>query len=241
MKTAVIIQARMGSERLAGKVMKQLAGRPLLWHVIQRVKRALTVQEIVVATTSDPQDTMIADECRKWGISVFRGDENDVLGRYYMASQLVKANIICRVTADNPLVEPVFIDMAYARMSYSGEDYVCIDGCPLGTGIELFSKTSLEQSALNADQAYEREHVTPYIRRNSHQFKCGQVQVPFHLLRPDLRLTVDTQEDFCLMETIYERLYRDTTVINLMDVINLFVDEPVLCHINEHIKQRSVC
>ena len=106
MRVAVIIQARMGSERLPGKVLLNLEGHSILWHVIKRVRYSLCVDEVVVATTTGEQDDEIVNECRKIDIPVYRGDEDDVLKRYYLASKLVKSDMICRVTSDNPLIEP---------------------------------------------------------------------------------------------------------------------------------------
>lgn len=240
MRVAAIIQARMGSERLEGKVLQNLAGYPMLWHVVERVKRSLAVEDIIVATTDTPGDTVLVDECQKWGVAVFRGYELDVLGRYYMASQITKSNVICRVTADNPLVEPGLIDMAFARMQSTGEDYIGIDGCPLGTGIELLTRDALNYTAFNADKPFEREHVTPYIRSRKDVFKIGQVDVPLHFLYPEIRLTVDTKDDFALMEVIYRKLYREGTIVRLHDVIQLLLEEPALCQVNAHIKQKGI-
>lgn len=240
MKTAVIIQARMGSERLPGKVMQTLRGKSILHHVIERVQRALTTDEIIVATTDNPADEIIVQQCKFLDVASFRGSETDVLNRYYLAAKLVKSDLICRVTADNPLVEPGFIDMAVARMKYSHEDYVAIDGCPLGTGIEVFTRQALHDAAAHAKYDYEHEHVTPYIRRHSKLCKIGMIEVPLSLMYPDLRLTVDTPDDFALMQVIYDRLYRDGSIINIHEVIRLFLNEPELTHLNAHIQQKLV-
>ncbi len=238
MKVAAIIQARMGSQRFPGKVIQPLRGKSMIWHIIQRVKHAMTVDEIIVATTRMPADDAIVSECRRLDIPVFRGDEDDVLNRYYMASQLVKADHICRVTADNPMIEPRFIDMVKARMEFSGEEYLCIDGCPLGTGIELFTKKALWKAAKNASQPYEREHVTPYIREQKDKFLSGIVRVPLQLYHPDVRLTVDTPEDFTLMEHVYKVLYKRGSIVRLEDVLKMIISDPELRAINQHIKQR---
>lgn len=238
MKVAAIIQARMGSQRFPGKVVSGIRGKSMLWHIVERVKHAMTVDEIIVATTTQPGDDAIVNECRKMDIPVYRGDEHDVLARYYMASQLVKADHICRVTADNPLIEPRFIDMAQARMVYSEEDYLCVDGCPLGTGIELFTREALFVTARDATQQYEREHVTPYMRENG-RFLYGTVRVPLQLYYPDIRLTVDTPEDFALLTRLYDLLYKKNHIIRLEDVIKLMHNEPQLRKINAHIKQRT--
>jgi len=240
MKVAAIIQARMGSSRFPGKVLEKISGHSMIWHIVQRVKSAITVDEIILATSDKLEDEVLIWEARKMDIAVFRGSEDDVLERYYLASKIVKSNKICRVTGDNPLIEPRFIDMAVARMSYSDEDYLSIDGCPLGTGIEVFTKKALSYSAKKASKPYQREHVTPFIRENSKIFRIGQLDVPLNLFFPDLRLTVDTNEDFALIEKIYNRLYKEGTIIALDDVIELMLSEPEWSKINSHIRQKSV-
>ena len=241
MRVAVIIQARMGSQRLPGKVLLKLKGHSVLGHVIKRVRRSLCVNEVVVATTTSLCDNDIVDECRALDVTVFRGDENDVLKRYYLAAKLVKSDMICRVTSDNPLIEPRFIDMAVARINFSKEDYVNIDGAPLGTGIELFSKKILKTAVKNAKEPYQREHVTPFMRENPDISSYGKINVPLNYYFPDLRLTVDTPEDFVFMKEIYGLLYHENSIVSLDEVISLLTKEkPELRELNAHIQQRSV-
>ncbi len=240
MRVAAVIQARMNSERFPGKVLEKIMGYPMIWHIVERVKRSITVDQIIVATTDKKSDEPLVWECQKMGISVIKGYEEDVLGRYYMASQIVKADKICRVTADNPLIEPVFIDMAVARMCYSDEDYIAIDGAPIGTGIEVFKKELLKFCTQNASQDYQREHVTPFIRENSDIFRVSSITAPSDLFFPDLRLTVDTVEDMKLIKKIYHKLYRSDAIVNLKSTINLLLEEPEWCRLNSHIQQRSI-
>jgi len=240
MRVAAIIQARMGSERFPGKVLERIMGYPMIWHIVERVKRAVTVEQIIVATTDTKKDEPLVWECQKMGISVIKGYEEDVLSRYYMASQIVKADKICRVTADNPLIEPVFIDMAVARMCYSDEDYISIDGAPIGTGIEVIKKDVLRFCAENACEDYQREHVTPFIREQSDIFRVSSIKAPTDLFYSDLRLTVDTVEDMKLIRKIYHKLYRRESIVNLKDAINLLLEEPEWCQLNSHIQQRSI-
>ncbi|MCB1195087.1 glycosyltransferase family protein [bacterium] len=221
MQIAAIIQARVGSRRLPGKVLKRLSGHSVLWHVVQRVSRALTVDEIIVATSNMPQDDHIVEECRRIGVPVFRGSENDVLARFYYASQQISSDYICRITADNPLVEPGFIDMASARLDVSGEDYLAVSGCPVGTGVELFSKEFLSYAHENAVDPYDREHVTPFMKMPGGSFSSGCIVLPPALTYPDLRLTMDTQEDYDYFTILYNCLYTERTIISFHDVMHL--------------------
>ena len=130
--------------------------------------------------------------------------------------------------------------MAVARINFSKEDYVNIDGAPLGTGIEIFSKKALQTAVKKAREPYQREHVTPFMRENPQMCSYGKINVPFNYYFPDLRLTVDTPEDFVIMKEIYKRFYKKNSIVALADVIRLLTKEqPELRELNSHIQQRS--
>jgi len=235
-----IIQARMGSSRLPKKVMMDLAGRPVLLHVIDRLKHVSRVDEIIVATTTDPSDDCVEEQCRIWGVPVFRGPVDDVLARYYSAVQSIllargPVDAIVRITADCPLLDPSVVDSIVGGMIAGQYDYVSnIDPptYPDGLDVEVFSKGALEVAFSSATLPSEREHVTPYIRNNPRFKKFN------HLHEPDLskiRLTLDTEKDFLLISRIYQSLYRPGEIFHLDDVLRLLEKEPALLEINaEH-------
>ncbi len=202
-KTAAIIQARMGSTRLPGKVMKDLLGQPLLYRIVERISLAELLDEVVIATTGNPIDDVIELSAAWRGIRVFRGSEEDVLDRYYQAAKASGADVIIRVCADNPLTEPRFIDIGARQLLASGADYVHPENIPLGSNVWTMRFEALEWAALNAAEADEREHVVPYIIKHPDIFKVVPLAVPVALQRPDLRITVDTMEDYNFMYRLY--------------------------------------
>lgn len=240
-KVAAIIQARYGSTRLPGKVLKKLAGQPMLAHVVNRVKPAETINDVIVATTKLPADDGIVQLCRERGWSCFRGSEADVLDRYYRAAFEYQAPIIVRITADCPLIDPRVTDSAVKAHLNSGADYTSLNnksGFPRGLDTEVFSFEALEKAHREARQDYEREHVTPYIYKHPDTFKIQSVRATGKLKRPDLRLTVDTEEDFRLIEEVYRHLYRNDRIFHTEEVIELLDRHPELSAINAHVKQK---
>ncbi len=235
MKIALIIQARMGSTRLQGKVMMPILGKPLLEHLIERV-RHVKEGDIVVATTTNPLDDPIEDLCLSRGVKVFRGSENDVLSRYAAASR--DCDVVVRLTSDCPLLDPDLIDLMLSHFLSGQVDYVSntiLRTYPRGYDVEIMSKEALEKVNRLAKTPSEREHVTLYIRKHQDQFSISQVE-----RKPDishLRLTVDTREDFELVTRIFESLPEG---FRLSDVERLLQDNPLLLDINQNIKQKEV-
>lgn len=244
MKTAVIIQARMGSTRLPGKVLVDLAGMPVLWHVIQRVNCSILPDEILVATTINPEDDPIESACREWGIKVWRGDPDDVLSRYYDGMLFLerfhtRIDYIVRVTADCPMIDPVIIDEAIRAALSGGFDYVSnIDppSYPDGLDVEVISRFALIESCKNAALLSEREHVTPYIRNNPRftRFNLRNFED-----QSDLRWTLDTENDLIFIRKIYSDLYRSSKIFSTSDVTNYLQKNPDIQRINTHIKRNE--
>ena len=242
MKTVAIIQARMGSSRLPGKVMKDLCGKSVLQHVIERVQQAKYIDEIVIATTVHEQDDVIAEEAVKCGVQFYRGSENDVLERYYLAAKENKADAVVRITSDCPLIDPVVVDEVIHYYQENNQcDIVTNAGndlsqrtYPRGLDVEVFSYQALENAYDKAEEPYQREHVTPFIYENS-------PHVCFYKNHFDLsgyRWTLDTDEDFELISQVYEHLYKGNHDFYLLDVINLLSKYPELVEINKHIEQK---
>jgi len=195
MRTVAIIQARMGSSRLPGKVLEEIAGEPMLWHVVERTRCARRVDEVVVATTDRPEDDAVAAYCDERGIACMRGDAEDVLDRYFRAARTAGADVVVRMTADCPLADPALIDSMLERFAATGCDYLSNTQrytYPLGLDVEVFGIAVLERSWREARSPSEREHVTPYMktaaRFTRHSFERAEAG-------PELRLTVDYPED----------------------------------------------
>ena len=244
MKTVAIIQARMGSTRLPGKILKDLMGKTVLQHVIERVQQVKSIDEIIIATTSLDQDDVVVDEAVKRGVNYFRGSENDVLARYYGAAKDNNADIVVRITSDCPLIDP-FVTGTIVNFFKDNEIYDIVTNAgsdlskrtyPRGLDSEIFSFNALEQAYKQADKQYQREHVTPYIyEKNSMKyFYKNTVDYSKH------RWTLDTDEDFELIKEIYRQLYRGEHDFYLQDIISLFAKYPDMININAHIEQKKL-
>ena len=195
-RTVAIIQARMGSRRLPGKVMMKVGGRPLLAYLVERISKARTLDNIVVATTVNPCDNVIIEECERRGIPNFRGSEDDVLGRYVSAARACDADIIVRVTADNPLTDPDSIDRVVDALVASGADYAIETGLPVGTCGEAVTWNGLSFINSVANTSRWREHVTLYAKENPQALKCLFLQADFECRRPDLSFTIDELQEY---------------------------------------------
>jgi len=239
-RVVAIIQARMGSTRLPGKVLKNLEGETVLARVLARVKRAATIGEVLVATSDARGDDVIVSECKRLDTKVFRGDENDVLDRYYRAAQFSKAEVVVRITADCPLIDPQITDKTVNRFLEERPDYASnalIRTWPRGLDTEVFSLQTLECAWSESSETYQRAHVTPYMYQHPERFKVLAVTGEGDY--GDLRWTLDTAEDLEFLSAIYSRLGgRDD--FGWQDVLSLLVREPGLSLINRHVVQKAL-
>ncbi|UCZ52945.1 glycosyltransferase family protein [Bacillus shivajii] len=243
MKIAAIIQARMGSTRLSGKVMKDIKGRTVLSHVIERVNQSNLIDEIIIATTVKERDTIIENEAIKCGAKVYRGSEEDVLSRYYLAAKENNIDIVVRITSDCPVIDANVIDEILNFYLEEKYDIVTNAGSdlsqrtfPRGLDTEVFSFEVLEDAFNNGREKYHREHVTPYIYENSNEIHYLKNDVNYSMYR----WTLDTEEDFELINEIYNRLYKGTHDFYLQDIIEIFKQEPKLFTFNAHIEQKKL-
>ncbi len=210
-RTVAIVQARMGSTRLPGKVMLPLLGEPVLTHVLRRVGRARTLDEVVVATTTLPADDAIVELAEAAGRRVVRGSETDLLDRYLAAARASDADAIVRVTSDCPLIDPEVIDLVVAAFRAADVDYASNTLEPLtyprGLDLEVVGRAALERAGREDRDPAWREHATPYVYRHPELFRLHRVVADDD--HADRRWTLDTPEDYALIERIYEALGRD--------------------------------
>lgn len=240
-KTVAIIQARVGSTRLPGKVLLDLKGKTVLNHVVDRVKKSKYIDEVIVATTYLEQDDKIVDECNKIGCKYFRGSESNVLSRYYLCAKENKADIVIRITSDCPLIDPLVIDEMLDFYLKSNYKLVTNAGdihnrtYPRGLDTEIFDFDTLENAYKNANKDYQKEHVTPYIYENEKDIYYYKNDIDYS----KYRLTLDTKEDFELIKRIYDLLYMDGEKFYLDDIVKTLLKEPDLEQINKYIKQKQ--
>ncbi len=241
MRIIIIVQARMGSERLPGKVLKEVLGRPLLSYLLERLKFVSEATEIVVATTVLNGDDAIENLCQKEGVKVFRGSSEDVLERYYLAAKKSAADVVVRITGDCPCTDPKIIGEVITFYTKNIADYVSNTlerTFPIGMDVEVFSMKALERAYEMAKDPAEREHVTPYIYRNPQFFSC--LNVPSKNNYSNYRLTVDTSEDFELIRKIIETLYPVNPKYSMNDIISLLHQHSDWILINAHVKQKKL-
>jgi spore coat polysaccharide biosynthesis protein SpsF len=240
MNVVAIIQARMGSSRLPGKVLMDISGASMLSRVVNRTKQAKLLNQIVVATSDRSIDDAVVREADQLGVLSFRGSENYVLDRYYKAAQLFNADIVVRITSDCPLIDPSIIDKVVRAFLKSGADYASnglVRTYPRGLDVEAFTMSALTKAWQQASNPYERIHVTPYIYENPTIFKLLSVSDSHDY--SNYRWTVDTPEDLEFVRKIYERL-DDKTSFSWHDILALCEKEPALTAINFHIEQKKL-
>lgn len=234
-KAVAIVQARMGSTRLPGKVLRPLCGRPMLARVIERLQMSTMLRQVVVATTCLPQDNAVAELAKVEGVGVFRGEEADVLGRYVGAAQVFHAETVVRVTADCPLIDAGVLDQVVDRYWADADnlDYVSniIERTyPRGLDVELIPTHVLEHLNRISTSAVEREHVTLKLLRQRERYRIAQVcnasDYSYHYW------TVDSEQDLQLVEEIYKILYPSQPHFGWLDVLEVFQVRPELFEIN---------
>jgi spore coat polysaccharide biosynthesis protein SpsF len=240
MKTVAIIQARMGSSRLPGKVLEEIHGQPMIERVLTRLSQARTLDSIVLATTIEPQDDPVAEYCRSHGWNCFRGDHLDVLDRYYKAACEHHADVVVRITADCPLIDPGVIDRVVGEFEQQQPeiDYAANvltpRTFPRGLDTEVFRFQSLERAWRDAADPACREHVTMYFYRNPDLFRLHGIVNETDESR--WRWTVDTTEDLQLVRTIYS--YFGERGFSWQDVLRVCAEHPEWSAINSHIQQK---
>lgn len=240
-KVLAIVQARMASTRLPGKVMMDLHGQPMLSRVVRRARRARRVDELIVATSTSDRDDPIEDLCSWEGWPYFRGSEDDVLDRYYRATNAHDGDPVVRVTADCPLIDPDLIDDLVGTFSQGGWDYVSNTleprTFPRGLDAEVFSFEALARAWEEDENPAWREHVTPYLYRHPEIFRLkGFAHESDH---SGMRWTVDTAEDLELARRIYFA-FGDDDRFGWQDVLALLEKRPEWLEINRHVPQKTV-
>ncbi|BDB54710.1 hypothetical protein GENT5_10150 [Flavobacterium ammoniigenes] len=240
-KVAAIIQARRGSTRLPDKVFLELSNKPLLEHVVNRLKKSDLLQEIIIATTDLPDDNLIQTWANSNNISVFRGSENNVLERYYEAAKKYQIDVIVRITADDPFKDYRLVDEAVRVLIDNKLDFVCNNNpvsFPEGLDVEVLTFNALEVSYNNVISDFDKEHVTQYIHKNKDKFNIANIQnekdLSFH------RWTLDTIEDYQFAQKIYSELYKEGYVFLREEVLELLEKSPLILELNNKVNRSDL-
>ncbi|HVZ62343.1 MAG TPA: glycosyltransferase family protein [Candidatus Nitrosotalea sp.] len=245
-KLVATIEARMTSTRLPGKSMKSIVGKPMLELLLERVKKTKGIDEIVVATTSNSTDDIIADLARQMSVECFRGSENDVLDRVLKAAKSANADIILELWGDSPLIDHRILDDLIEF--YFKNDFDCIGTTlpnfkktfPLGLSSLIFSRKILEEVNIITQNPSDRENVSNYIYEHPEKYKIADLPCPPELNFPNLRFTVDEQSDFDVVKTIFEKLYPINKDFSAIEVVNFLNSNPNILDINKHVVQRTL-
>jgi len=244
-KVVAIIQARMGSTRMPGKVLKPLLGKPMLLYIVERLRKAKGIDDVVIATSERPENDKIREFCKENHINYFSGSEENVLDRFYKAAKEDKADIVIRVTGDCPLIDPQLIEKVVEFFLENNYDFI---GLATGAGVaneefkgfrfpdgvdtEIFRFDILETAWKEAKEALETEHVTPFIWKRPERFKVYTYKSDVDYSQ--MRWVVDNKEDFDLIESIYKELYSRKPNFGIQEVVNFFKKNPELLEKNKH-------
>jgi spore coat polysaccharide biosynthesis protein SpsF len=225
---------------LPNKVLKPILGKAMLALQIERVRRAKLIDQLIVATSDDASDDALARLCDELNLPCFRGNLNDVLDRYYQASLAYAPDHIVRLTGDCPLADPEVIDLVIQSHLDSGADYSSNSvqaSYPDGLDVEICKYAVLKRAWAEAKLLSQREHVTLFIHQQPDLFRLNHIRAQTDLSH--LRWTVDNQEDFELVNTIYEKLYIKNPEFNTSDILNLLAEQPELAYMNQHIQRNE--
>ena len=240
MRVVVIVQARMTSARLPGKILLPLGGQPMLARLIARLRHVHRADVLVIATTTNAADDPVAALCQRLEVACHRGSEHDVLSRYADAARLHQADAVVRITSDCPLIDPELIDRLIEDFAQGECDYVSNmlpPTWPYGMAVEVFSAQALQEAHAQASQDSEREHVTPFIYWNPDRYRLRNVACPQNLSH--YRWTVDTPEDYTLVCLLFESVHETIPEFGLHDLLFEMQRHPEWICINQHVQQKQ--
>jgi len=242
-KIGAIVQARVNSTRLPNKVLLSLpysSNTSVLDQVIGRAQKIETVNEVIIAATNDKVDDAIESASDRLNVKCFRGDERNVLRRFFFAAKQNDLDVIVRLTADNPCIDFDLINSISKLHIKEKNDYTATKSYPLGMNVEIVSFEAIKKAATEASTSLEKEHVTPYIYTNPDKFKISEKEAPKDCRHPDIRLTLDTEEDYALLCAVFDYLCPANKFFGMKDLIDLFKEKPWLRLINKKVLQKKM-
>lgn len=238
-KVIAVVQARTGSTRLPGKVMKKICGKPMLLLMLERLSHSKLIDKIVVATTTNPNDDALYNMVKENNYEVFRGSELDCLDRHYQVGKKFHADYICKITSDDPLIDPVLTDKTINYFLKNSEKFDYVSNVhpptfPDGLDVEITHMSILEEAWKNATDSNDREHTTTFIWSNPSKFKIGNYinEDEKNLFVTD-RWTVDYPEDFEFVKAVFEELYKEKKIFLMDDILILLTNKPEIRSINQ--------
>uniref|UniRef100_UPI0040470FD6 cytidylyltransferase domain-containing protein n=1 Tax=Algoriphagus sp. TaxID=1872435 RepID=UPI0040470FD6 len=242
MRTVATIEARMTSSRLPGKVLMSASEKPMLLHLVDRLKSVPSLDDIVIATTINQADNAIVDFAIEHSINYYRGSENDVMSRVIESAEKYKAEVIVEITGDCPIIDPQIVEQTIQMFKVHNADYVSnahIRGYPIGMDAQVFLTETLKKSAAMTKNLLDREHVTLHIRNNPKIFSHIHLFPPPELYWPELGLTLDELSDFELLKIIIEHFYEDNPLFSCLDVVKFLKSRPDLLNLNNFVIRKG--
>ena len=242
MKIVATIEARMTSSRLPGKPMLEVCGKPILGHLVDRLNAVPSLNAVVLATTRNQTDDVMVSYAKQIGIEVFRGDEDDVMGRVVEAGRSVDADLIVEITGDCPIIDPEIIEQAIRIYQHNTYEYVGnqhVRSYPDGMDVQVFALDILAKSESMTSEPLDREHVTLHIRNNPEIFSHLNLVAPPEIHWPELGLTLDEQSDFELLKLIIEHFYATKPLFSCLDVVRFLREHPELQEINSGVTRKG--
>lgn len=243
MKIVAVVQARSASERFPRKVLADLAGKTVIDRVLNAIRASTLVDDVVLATTETPADDDLVREAHRLGVRVFRGSERDVLGRFVSAIDGTGADAVVRITGDDPLLDPSVIDLVVGAFVKHGPDYasnILERTWPRGLDTEVLTVEALQRSAREGDRDEDREHVTIFVRTHQQAFRTLAVKALPQDTWPDLRLCLDTREDYLLLQAVFGGLSPGDRILRVGEVLDFLRTRPELVSLNSRVRQREV-
>ena len=244
-KVVAVIQARMGSSRLPEKSLKKIGNIPIIKLVLRRVSNSKEIDKVILATTDNEKDDILAKYVEDLGFTVFRGSENDVLSRFYHAIIPYSPSIIVRITGDCPLISPILIDQAIQKFIEVGVDYLSLSigknkeyAYPRGFDIEVTHFDAMKTAYEKADKNYEREHVMPFLYTNKDEFSVFYLEPEKKQSRPNYRLCVDTDLDLEMLRTVFGSFENKLFVLEYQEIIEVLDNNPQLASLNTKVNQK---
>jgi len=242
MKIVATIEARMTSSRLPGKVLLPVAGKPMLQHLIERLRAVPSLDEIIIATTVNSTDDTIDDFSREIGVCCYRGSEEDVMARVIGAAETAQADLVVEITGDCPIIDPQIVEQTIRIYNSNSADYVSnahIRSYPDGMDAQVFLLQTLKNSAEKTVDPLDHEHVTLHIRNHPEIYSHFHLVAPPELHWPDLGLTLDERSDYELLKRIIEYFEPDNPLFSCLDVVRLLRQNPEWVDINRHVARKG--
>jgi spore coat polysaccharide biosynthesis protein SpsF len=236
-----IVEARMTSSRLPGKHLLLADGKPMLRHLVERLRKVSLINKIVIATTVNPADDALVNFAKEIGVDFYRGSELDVMGRVVKAGEALAADVICEVTGDCPIIDPELVEQLIQTFLINGATYANNGrhGLPDGMGAQVFYLSALKRSAELTQELLDREHVTLHMRRHPELFPAIYLVAPNSLNWPELGLTLDERDDYELLRRIIEYFGEINPYFGCAQVLQLLRERPEWVRINHNVKRKG--